>query len=233
MRGWEQQIIWGFVVLSIIVVFLYFSRKGLLREQQKQKDFTADLQSKLRAADATISEARRAIDELKFHQRALKSIIDEKSIAFPWLLAAKIEYGDVLARRDATFLAQKKHPALKASEEVKQYRLKARELEIKTHRLIYREQYLGKLFPWLSDYLDEDITELIDFTDQAQQSIEDGADQGDPILQYLSPAEYQRLGETERNQLALDKYVKTKKTRWQIGREFERYVGYFIAHKYD
>lgn len=228
MRGWEQQIVWGFVVLSGIVLFLYFSRKNLTEKHQQQVKIVTETYSKLRTSEDALMGANSAISELRFRQRALQSMIEEKSKSFPWLLSAKIEYDDVLARRDATFLERKRHPATKASEEVKQYRLKARALEIKNHRLVYREQYLGKLFPWLSDYLDEDITELIDLSEQAEQSINNSDEQGDPILQYLSAAEYQKLGETERNQLALDKYVKMKKTRWQIGREFERYVGYLL-----
>lgn len=30
----------------------------------------------------------------------------------------------------------------------------------------------------------------------------------------------------ERNQLALDRYLRSRKNPWQLGRDYERYVGY-------
>jgi Restriction endonuclease len=228
MRGMEQQIIWGFVVLSVIAIFLFFSRKNLQKHLILQKNIAQEQSKILQKSEESLRDKNVEIEELKFHQRALHSIIDEKSKFFPWLLAAKTEYGDVLARRDATFLERKKHPAVKASETVKQYRAEARKLETLNHRLIYRERYLGKLFPWLSDFLDDDISELVDATDEAESSIKESDDENDPALAYLTPAEFQKLSEVDRNQLALDRFVKSRKTKWQIGREFERYVGYSL-----
>ena len=34
------------------------------------------------------------------------------------------------------------------------------------------------------------------------------------------------LPEAERNQRALDRYLKSRKSPWQLGRDYERYVGY-------
>ena len=44
---------------------------------------------------------------------------------------------------------------------------------------------------------------------------------------WLSEDEYQRLGDVERSQLALDRYIGSrKKSRWQVGRDYELYIGY-------
>ena len=228
MRGAEQQIVWAFIGLSLLIVFLYFSRKNTKQRFEEQKQLALVAKSKMLAATVELSENHKTIHELTFHQQALQSLIDEKSKSFPWLLAAKIEYGDVIALRDASLLARKKHPAIKASEEVGRYRSKARELEILNHRLAYRERYLGKLFPRLNDFLDEDISELLDAADQVEYSTDETLGSGDPALQYLNSVEYQKLNESDRNQLALDRYLNTRKTKWQIGREFERYVGHLL-----
>src|ERR1700680_851824 len=34
------------------------------------------------------------------------------------------------------------------------------------------------------------------------------------------------LSEVERNQRALDRYLRSRKTPWQLGRDYERYIGY-------
>lgn len=47
--------------------------------------------------------------------------------------------------------------------------------------------------------------------------------------EYLSQNEWNELSDSQRNQLALDRYVKShNKTKWQIGRDYELYV----AHRY-
>ena len=46
---------------------------------------------------------------------------------------------------------------------------------------------------------------------------------------YLSQDEWDSLSDTQRNQLALDRYIQShSKTKWQIGRDYEL----FVAHKY-
>jgi hypothetical protein len=42
----------------------------------------------------------------------------------------------------------------------------------------------------------------------------------------VNDAEYQKLFVAERNQLALDRWRRTRRTRWEIGRDYERFIGY-------
>lgn len=82
----------------------------------------------------------------------------------------------------------------------------------------YQLEYLKTLFPVIDDILETDFNDLdpvIDLKDF------------DPVRKFLQSDEYHRLSETERNQLALDRYVEShKKSKWQIGRDYELYVGY-------
>jgi hypothetical protein len=48
----------------------------------------------------------------------------------------------------------------------------------------------------------------------------------DPIKQYLTSGEYENLTQSERNQKALDRYFASRKTPYQIGRDYERFIGY-------
>ena len=46
------------------------------------------------------------------------------------------------------------------------------------------------------------------------------------LRNWISPEEYQSLSTTERYQLALDRYVSRAKSAWDVGIEYERYIGY-------
>lgn len=86
----------------------------------------------------------------------------------------------------------------------------------------YQLAYLLNLFPNLGDIIDEEFNQL-PVIEVAEISNYDSS------RDYLSKEEYAELSETDRNQLALDRYKKSRsKTKWQIGRDYELYVG----HKY-
>jgi hypothetical protein len=46
------------------------------------------------------------------------------------------------------------------------------------------------------------------------------------VQHWLTREEFEGLSTVERNQRALDRYLRSRKTPWQLGRDYERYVGY-------
>ena len=48
----------------------------------------------------------------------------------------------------------------------------------------------------------------------------------DSAQRWLTPEEYGQLPRTEKYELALERYWTKKKTKWEIGRDYERYIGY-------
>src|SRR5262249_35857292 len=100
--------------------------------------------------------------------------------------------------------------------------------EAKWRVLRHRLELLEKLFPWLEDYDDCDIDDLLA---EAQRRAERGRSSSgeqaeDPVGFYVPKAEYERLSEAQRNQLALERYLSKPKTKWEIGRDYERFIGY-------
>lgn len=87
----------------------------------------------------------------------------------------------------------------------------------------YQLDFLLTAFPALSDFLSTDYQEIsyeFDYKDY------------DTVRDYLSTEEYAQLSESERNQLALDRYVESHgKSKWQIGRDYELSVGYQYEKK--
>lgn len=83
----------------------------------------------------------------------------------------------------------------------------------------YQLAYLLELYPTLQDVIDAEFSELDISYDQVTDY--------DPVRRYMERAEWDKLSESERNQLALDRYVESrKKSKWQIGRDYELYCGY-------
>jgi len=84
----------------------------------------------------------------------------------------------------------------------------------------YQLNYLLDLFPSLKDIVE------CDYNDLPKIEVSELSDY-DYSRNYLSKEEYESLSSVERNQLALDRYLSShSKTKWQIGRDYEQYVGY-------
>ena len=128
-------------------------------------------------------------------------------------------------------LKHKKRPALKASAKIGELRNKTKEAIIYAKRMQYKYDDLFRLFPELELYVDEDES-ISNLT--SVKSLEDLKQSVDPTRQYLSRDEYLKLSENERNQLALDRYLTSQKSKWQIGRDYELFVGYkYYKDGYD
>ena len=108
---------------------------------------------------------------------------------------------------------------------IREIRAKAQELIEQYKSSEYQLEYLKQLYPGLEDILESEYSELpqIDFSELSDRDVS---------KDYLSKEEWNSLSTTERNQLALDRYVQShKKSKWQIGRDYELYVGYKYSQK--
>ena len=72
----------------------------------------------------------------------------------------------------------------------------------------------------IKDYIIEDDEFLFNLGDKNLK------DEVDPSQKFLSPQEFKKLPIDQKNQLALDRYLKRKHSKLEIGRFYERYLGY-------
>lgn len=161
------------------------------------------------------------------------SVIEEKSIFFPSLLAARLYAFDAITEIQKQTFLSKMRPSWVSADKLQLIRKDAREQLRLLHRLEFRLRYLESLFPWLADFSDEDISSLMEDTDRQVGAVAE-FDSEDPIYEsnLISREEGQKLSTAERNQLALDRWLKNRnKSAWQIGREFERFYGYQMESK--
>lgn len=141
-----------------------------------------------------------------------------------WLADAFAEF---ISTKDAEVecaLVLKPNPAVKAAETVSELRRKradmARELKFLQYQLASYEEY----FPQLLDYRDAILDEVVDLRPGAS----DALGEVDPALAlgYLSKEEYEALSTSEKYQRALDRYWSRNKSDVEIGRVYERFIGY-------
>lgn len=86
-----------------------------------------------------------------------------------------------------------------------------RELLEENHFLKYQIEYLRTLIP--------EIDDIVGYEESTGETTSDDNWK-------LSKAEYEKLTDTEKNKMALEHYKTRKKRNWEIGRDFERFIGY-------
>lgn len=120
------------------------------------------------------------------------------------------------------YLKTKKHPAKVEASRVNELKIESKKYLEQFRQMLYKYEMLLQLFPELSKYTDdfESIKQLEEIS-----SINILQEDFDRVQFYLSKEEYTSLSVDERNQLALDRYVKGQKTKWQIGRDYELFCG--------
>ena len=123
----------------------------------------------------------------------------------------------------SNYLDTKSHPAHKKAQEVRELKQKTKEY-IKEYKLMrYEYDMLFSLFPELENYLEY-------YSAEKSETIEEVKENYDYVQSYISKEEYNSLDENIRNQLALDRYIESrKKSKWAIGRDYEMFIG----HEYE
>lgn len=214
---------WIFVIASLVALFVIFS---WIRDAFIDAGLYRTLKPQL---DALGSEKEKFAKEKKDTYAHIDKITAQRSMGFPWLAEA---YADYFALRDgklADYLTHKRHPGYTAAEAVREIKKEKRELVKQNKVTTYKLHYLEKLFPWISELLAE--TEDEEIPVHFGGDTEEGESK-DRIRDYLTPEEYRSLPSIERNQKALDRYLKNRnKSKIAIGKDYEMYVGYLFSQK--
>lgn len=162
-------------------------------------------------------------------REAIALLADEKCSGFPWLAKAYADYFHLQAIREADAMEKKHPPAPRSAERLREMGRQRRNVEVKLRIAQGLLKYYHELFPFLEDFSgdvdDETVQRVLsaDVSEPARDISEIGVD---PLQVYLSKEEYEKLTTAERNQLGLDRYRERRKSKWEIGRDYERYIGY-------
>jgi hypothetical protein len=123
------------------------------------------------------------------------------------------------------YLSFKERPAKVEAWRIKELKQETKKYLEQFKQMQYKYEELLILFPELKDYVDnfETIKEL-----ENVKNLNQLREEYDNVRDYISKEDYQKLTELERNQLALERYIKREKTSWQIGRDYELFIGFLL-----
>ncbi len=154
----------------------------------------------------------------------------ERQRGFPTLAKAYDEYFGLQDKSLIDFLRYKDRPAPSASDIVKEYSRIKREALKEKKVFQYLIEYYESICPFLVELREE---ELSDITEEDTQYLVEYSEEEleDEVTKYLTKEEYRKLPTAERNQRALDRYWKRPKSKWHIGKIYERYIGYLFEQQ--
>jgi hypothetical protein len=192
-------------------------------EQKRLLDRLSQVGNVYDEIGSLLDKTNKNIEQIKETEYAVSKIIEEKSKGFPWLADAIAQYRELRDLKISEFLEKKLTPAMSSAERVREIAKEKRILQKQFRITRNFIKYYEALFPWLPEFVGEDLDELIESVTkkEIQEAVQD-----DPVMFYLTKGEYEKLSVTERNQKALDRYWSKKKSSWEIGRDYERYIGY-------
>lgn len=142
-----------------------------------------------------------------------------------WIAKMYADYYDMFTGKLTEQLISKVRPAKSLASTIeKNYRKEMRELaKIAKYNeslvLLYESFYPN--LPILCELSAEDIPQELDELSELEPKSE-----YESMRKWLSRADYDLLSPTERNQLALDNYKHRRRSNWEAGRDYERYVCY-------
>ncbi len=200
------------MVISIIYVFLisYLANKELTEKYREE-----------------INKISNEIELTKKETKLWKDTLIERTSGFPTLLTFIKEYKKLKDEKIQNYLKSKKHPAIKASDVVKEETIRRREAEYENKKT----QAIINYYEWIAPFLVDFKNDLIDIKEEENLKEYDEEELQDPTVNYLTKEEFRKLSSQERNQLALDRFWKRPKSNWLLGRIYERYIGYLYEEQ--
>lgn len=181
------------------------------------KQYDEALATKKKETEIQIAEFDRRIRQA----RAIKESLDSDiNAAFPYLASfiANAEEADAL--QASIYLENKKNKAEKTAKEIREQLSK--KIKEYSQRAIAAEAKLA--------YYEATVPVLEELSEGPAVRVHAGDE--DQTRNWLTREEYERLTPAERNQRALDNYKAShNKSKRQIGRDYERYVGWLYESK--
>lgn len=202
-----------------------------LKYQQQRKLQLDELDQKLAERhrncvflETDLSSRQKKLDE---QEDFIHKLLNSNPATAPFFAKQFADYLHLQDLKEVNYLQTKPHPAFTAAEKVKEIAAQKRTLQQQCKLQEYQLTLYETIFPWLSDFKEISSEDLQQF---AESEIAPESEYSS-LKKWLSPQEYRSLSSADRLQLALERYSKRQKSNWQIGIEYERYVGYCYEKK--
>lgn len=195
-------------------------RNKFVHEQEKLKICIEKSESEKERLIQLREEVKKETDSLSQLKKEITAITRETKQHHPELARQISDAQYYLDTKIYEKLLYQKRPAVKAAEEVRKIASEKKQLLFENKQLQYQIDFYEKMFPWLEEFKSIPSNEAIEYAKGTY------AYETDAVRKWLSPEEYEKLDNAEKYQLALDRWRNRKKEDWDIGIEYERYIGY-------
>lgn len=199
------------VLLNIVFICLLISKSNT---NYKLRETISDSEKKIASLDKKLSR----------RNDVFRRVMESNLTSIPFLAGIMSDFLtydiEVLAKKLDWGASQER---AKKVESIRLIRADAKNRIEEAKVAIYQLEYLKNLYPALDDVLSSDYREV---------KFDGKIPEYDPVRNYISSEQWKSMSESERNQLALDNYILSrKKSKWQVGRDYELYVGYVFSKK--
>lgn len=212
--------------LLFCIIYGIFDNKKEKIEKKKVDEYKETALIEIKNKENKLLKTQQQCE--KYCQTTLAELSDaiiQKCEYYPHLAAIMSDLLTVHYDRSAKYLDEKPHPAHMEAMRIRQLKSEVKQIIKEKKELEYQLAYIRKIIPNVDDIFDSGfIDEGLPFEAETEENT-------DRVRYYLEPEEYQKLTPVERNQLALDRYVAGRKSKWQIGRDYEMYIGYLYEEK--
>lgn len=196
------------------------------------RDLSARVQTLIlqaKSAESRLADSKKELAVLDSERSAVRRIMDETKQSYPWLASL---YADLIYLEEGKLeqeMRTKLNPAKSSADKLKVIRDEKRQLQTQCKILEYQLHFYESLFPWLEEFKEIPPTEAYQICISSESRT--AQTEYEKLKSWLSPAEYHQLPQTQRLQLALDRYKQRKKSNWDVGIEYERYIGYLCERR--
>lgn len=205
----------------------------LERNELRLKSIQSDLDRK----ELELKTLRWSLEGKTLELKHIESYLAERDKLFVesfckgrrWLADLVADAETAIDEEPEQYLLDKANPAPKAAEIVRAIKDEKRGLRAKLKFLEYQLRSYEEYFPFLEEYKEAILDESIALS--AGSDNVEAIEFSDPVQRFLSKQEYGKLPSSEKNQLALDRYLARPKKNWEIGRIYERYLGYLYEQQ--
>ncbi len=210
------------LIIATIITATFFNYCNFLSYKKKFAKANEASVNKIRNMEKTFRDILHYNNVVDTINSSLKDNITD-TIKYSANLISDIE--TIKYELSAKFLANKKRPAYEEAKRIKELRKETKLYINEYKRMRYEYDILFSLFPELENYIEYYSTEK-------SETIKEIKENYDYVQSWISKDEYDSLDENARNQLALDKYIESrKKSKWAIGRDYEMFIGYEYEQK--
>ena len=214
-----------FIIIEILLFKFTFIadkfRRDLNEEENKRETMVRDYKKKIIEINNVHNK------DIEHHLSINNNLVQllQTKEPFSKLACMVADFKTCIFKKDEEYLRYKPKPAKSAADHVKHINSIMREKSAELYEMKYKYAFLLSVFPELREYVDDESS-LLHLSNYG--NIQVVKENYDRVRDWINDTDYYSMSEDERNQLALNRYKKRPKSNWEIGIEYELYIGYLL-----